>query len=86
MSETPQTTPPASPEKRESLLKLNPARITLLVLGAIILLYTASALLGGLTNYEQMKEAAQYAKAAKAAAQPTPEAAPAPVVPATPTN
>ena len=69
------TEPPKPPD---SLLKLNPARIVLLILGVILLAYIVSAFMGGLTNYEQLKEAAQDAKVQPAApATPTP-ATPAP--------
>ena len=51
------------PNKPQSPWKLNSGRIVLLILGALLLLYLASALLGGLGNYQQLKEAAQDAKA-----------------------
>ena len=47
----------AEPEKL-SPWKLTSGRIVLLILGALIALYTASALLGGLGNYQALREAA----------------------------
>jgi hypothetical protein len=47
------------PKKPDSLLKLNPARIVLLILGAILLVYIIAAFSGSLTNYELVKEGAQ---------------------------
>jgi hypothetical protein len=55
------------PKKPDSPYKLNSGRVVLLVLGALALIYTASALLGGLGNYQQLKEGAQEQKAAPAA-------------------
>lgn len=60
--------------------KLNASRIVLLILGVILLAYIVSAFLGGLTNYEQLKEAAQDAKAQQPA--PVTPAIPAPAAPA----
>ena len=57
------TEPPKPPD---SPFKLNSARIVLLILGAILLVYIASAFFNGLGNYEQLKEAAQDAKAQQA--------------------
>ena len=51
------------PNQPQSPWKLNSGRIVLLILGALILTYFASALLGGLGNYQQLKKAAQDAKA-----------------------
>ena len=65
------TEPPKPPE---SLWRLNPARIVLLALGVVLLAYIVSAFMGGLTNYEQLKEGAQAQKAQPVA----PAAAPAP--------
>lgn len=63
---------PAAPEKL-SPWKLTSGRIVLLILGALIALYTASALLGGLGNYQALREAAE----AKRIEQQTAPAAPA---------
>jgi len=63
--------PPVSP------WQLTPARIVLLLLGLVLLAYIASAFMGGLTNYEQLKEAAQEKKLQ--------QVAPADPAPATPT-
>lgn len=46
-------------EKPISPWKITPARILLLILGALIVLYTISALMGGLTNYQLLKEGAR---------------------------
>lgn len=64
--------PPSAPEKL-SPWKLTSGRIVLLILGALIALYTASALLGGLGNYQALREAAD----AKRIEQQTAPAAPA---------
>lgn len=47
-----------SPKKPDSPFRLNRSRIVLLVLGALLLTYIISAMLGGLGNYQQLKEAA----------------------------
>ncbi len=44
-------------EKPVSPWKLTQGRIVLLVMGALLLLYTASALLGGLSDYQQLRNA-----------------------------
>lgn len=49
--------------------KLTPARITLLILGALLVLIAASSLLGGMTGYQHLKQAAD-AKAAGTTARP----------------
>ncbi|WP_374624544.1 hypothetical protein [Devosia sp.] len=59
MSEDPE--PPRNPWWR-----LNPARIVLLIMGALLALYIASALLGGLGNYQALREASDAAKATSA--------------------
>lgn len=46
------------PKKPDSPFKLNSGRIVMLVLGALLVLYTLSALFGGLENYQQLREAA----------------------------
>ena len=58
------------PNKPLSPWKLNSGRIVLLILGALILTYFVSALLGGLGNYQQLKEAAQDAKSQPATTSP----------------
>jgi hypothetical protein len=45
-------------DQNPSPWKLTPARIVILILGALIVLYTASTMLGGLSNYQQLKEGA----------------------------
>ena len=37
--------------------KLTPGRIAILILGALLVVYVASALLGGLSNYQLLREA-----------------------------
>lgn len=54
------------PDKPLSPWRLNPARIVILLLGALMLLYVASAMLGGLGNYQQLREASDAAKVAPA--------------------
>ena len=54
-----QTDKPSAPKTQ---LRLTGSRIVLLLLGALLLVYIASALLGGLGNYQHLKEAAQDAK------------------------
>lgn len=61
------TEPPKPPQ---SPFKLNSGRIVMLVLGAVLLLYIASAFLGGLSNYQQLKEGALEQKAQPAATTP----------------
>ncbi len=46
------------PKKPDSPFKLNRSRIVLLLLGALLLTYIVSAMLGGLGNYQQLKESA----------------------------
>lgn len=48
---------------------LTPARIVLLILGALLVLYTISAFMGSLTNYQLLKEGAQAQKATPAQSQ-----------------
>lgn len=47
-----------SDEKPISPWKLTPGRIVILILGALLIAYTASALMGGLGNYQTLKESA----------------------------
>jgi hypothetical protein len=46
---------------------LNSGRIILLLLGAVLAVYVASTLLGGLGNYQQLREAADEARQAQQA-------------------
>ncbi|WP_417308384.1 hypothetical protein [Devosia sp.] len=50
------------PKKPDSPFKLNSGRIVMLVLGVLLVLYTLSALFGGLNNYQQLREAASGAQ------------------------
>lgn len=52
-------------DKPDSPWRLNPARILILVLGALVLLYAVSTMLGGLGNYQRLKETATPAETAK---------------------
>ena len=45
-------------QKPPSPWKLTPGRIVLLILGVLLVLYTVSALMGGLTNYQLLKQGA----------------------------
>ena len=45
-------------EKPLSPWKLTPGRIVILVMGVLLIVYTLSALMGGLSNYQQLREAA----------------------------
>jgi len=54
------TEPPKPPD---SPWRLNPARIVLLVLGVVLVLILISSLMGGMTNYQQLKEGAQEQQA-----------------------
>ena len=47
-----------SEEKPISPWKLTPGRVVLLIMGALLIAYTASALMGGLTNYQTLRDAA----------------------------
>jgi hypothetical protein len=51
------------PKKPDSPFRLTGSRIVLLLLGALLLTYIVSAMLGGLGNYQQLKEAATEAPA-----------------------
>lgn len=68
-------TPPEPP--KQSPFKLNGARITLLLMGALMLVYIVSAMLGGLGNYQALREAADAAKAEAAASASPASATPA---------
>ncbi|MBD8066947.1 hypothetical protein IC608_15855 [Devosia sp. PTR5] len=54
-------TPPESP------FKLNRTRIFLLAMGILVVLITMSMMMGGLTSYQSLKEAADAAKEPSAA-------------------
>lgn len=47
------------PKKPDSPFRLNRGRIVMLLLGALLLTYVISTMLGGLGNYQQLKEASQ---------------------------
>jgi hypothetical protein len=67
-----QETPQDKPEDKPiSPWKLTPGRIVILILGVLIVAYTASAMMGGLSNYQQLREAAM-----PGATPPAPEAPP----------
>mgnify|MGYP001017978666 FL=1 len=55
---------PTQPQKPQSPWRLNPARIVILILGALVLIYVVSSAMGGLGNYELLKQAATEAKPA----------------------
>lgn len=63
------TEPPKPPD---SPWRLTPSRIVLLILGIVLLAYIASAFLGGLTNYQQLKEGAQEQRVQPQTAPATP--------------
>ena len=46
------------PKKPDSPFKLTRSRIVLLLLGALLLTYIISAMMGGLGNYQKLKESA----------------------------
>jgi hypothetical protein len=46
-----------------SAFTLTPARITILVLGALAIVMIVGAILGGVGNYQELKEAASSAQA-----------------------
>jgi hypothetical protein len=41
--------------------KLTPGRIVILIMGVLLIAYTASALMGGLRNYQQLRDASSPA-------------------------
>jgi hypothetical protein len=49
--------------QKQSPFKLNGARITILIFGVLVLVYVVSAMLGGLANYQALREAADASKA-----------------------
>jgi hypothetical protein len=57
-----------------SPFQLNRSRIVLLVLGALLLTIIISSAMGGLNNYQHLKEAAQEAKLKQQAPAETPPA------------
>ncbi len=50
------------PETKPSPFKLNPTRIFILAMGALVLLITISMMMGGLGQYQALREAATAAK------------------------
>lgn len=60
-----------SEDKPISPWKLTPGRIVILILGVLIIVYTASALMGGLSNYQTLRDASLPA-ATPAPAEPAP--------------
>jgi len=60
------------PKKPDSPFRLNSARIVLLLLGALLLTYVISAMLGGLGNYQQLKESATPPAAESTSTTPSP--------------
>lgn len=58
--------------KPRSLWQLNGSRIVLLILGALLVVYIVSGLLGGLGNYQQLKEAADAVNEQQAPAETPP--------------
>lgn len=52
-------------EKPISPWKLTPGRIIILLFGVLIIVYVASALMGGLGNYQALREAASTPAATK---------------------
>jgi hypothetical protein len=59
-----------SEEKPVSPWKLTPGRIAILVMGVLLILYTISALMGGLTNYQALKQGATEQAPAASDARP----------------
>ena len=57
-------------EKPPSPWKLTPGRIVLLIMGLLLVLYTAAALLGSLTNYQLVREGAREQTSAPGAQVP----------------
>jgi hypothetical protein len=51
------------PNKPQGPWKLNSGRVVLLIMGTLLLAIIASTLLGGLGNYQQLKEGAKPAAA-----------------------
>ena len=49
-------------EKPPSPWRMNPTRIVILIFGALVLVYALSVLLGGPSNYQQLRDAAEDAK------------------------
>jgi hypothetical protein len=54
------------PNKSQSPWQLNSGRVVLLVMGVLLLAIVASTLLGGLNNYQQLRDAAKDAQAQQA--------------------
>ena len=51
------------PEQKLSPFALTKARIVLLILGAVLVLIAISTAMGGLSSYQELKEASNAAKA-----------------------
>jgi hypothetical protein len=60
------------PKKPDSPFRLNRQRIVLLLLGALLLTYIVSAMLGGLGNYQQLKESATQPASETTSTTPSP--------------
>jgi hypothetical protein len=56
--------PPQSP------FKLNPARITILILGALALIMIIGGIFGGVSNYQQLRESASSASSTASSSAP----------------
>jgi len=52
------------PENKDSPFKLNPTRIFILAMGAIVLLIAISMSMGGLGAYQELRDAANAARTA----------------------
>ncbi len=50
------------PETKPSPFKLNPTRIFILAMGALVLLITISMMMGGLGSYQALRDASNAAK------------------------
>jgi hypothetical protein len=59
-------------EPRQSPFKLNRTRVFLLAMGLVIVLIAISSALGGLTSYQELKDASAAAKAGSSQAGPAP--------------
>lgn len=56
--------PLMSEQKPISPWTLTPGRILILIMGVLLIVYTASALMGGLSNYQALRDAAATPAAA----------------------
>jgi hypothetical protein len=50
------------PEKENSPFKLNPTRIFILAMGLVVVLIAVSMMMGGLGQYEALRDASRAAK------------------------